>query len=490
MKKILNYFKLMNDKKYFMIITFCLIVLLPIFLVGIYNRPSADDYDYAILTHKAIVDGGRFNIIGVVKAAVETDINFYNRWQGLYTSAFLLSLQPGIFHDKLYALTTTIILAIAFICIYFSIEILNKYYIKESKKFVFTSSIVLLTVLTMLLPSATEGLFWFNGAMNYMPWAFTNFLSLALLIEIFYSKNGSKKYYGLLVLVTLLSFFTSGGDHVTAFANILFMTIISIIIIVRKKKYYSLFPLISAIIGFIIMYIAPGTAARQAAFVSPTVKDTIINTYNYVKGMLGPWMSFQWLLTLIIVTPLSLKIANSIKNKVNIYVPIISFVCSLIVICGMYATPYYAMGGFGAPRLENVVWVTFIILSWINYTFILAFIKNKRIVKINLPKKNLEKYYTIAILICLGIIFYIPQNHKFSNSYICLHELENGTAKRFAQQMDNRIWLFNQNDIKEVQLPRLTPGSVLYFADLGTDPNAWPNTSIEEYYGKTIYIDE
>lgn len=490
MKKISNYIKNMTHKDFFMIIIFCLVLLLPILLVGIYNRPSADDYDYAILTHKAIQQGGNFNIIGVLKAAIQTDINFYNTWQGLYSSAFLLSLQPAIFGEKLYFLTTVIIFFIGFICVYESLKILNRHFIHEDNKFVLTFTVIILTILFLLLPSATEGLFWFNGAMNYMPWAFTNFLSLALLIEIFYSKNGSKKYYGLLVLVTLLSFFTSGGDHVTAFANILFMTIISIILIVRKKKYYSLFPLISAIIGFIIMYIAPGTAARQAAFVTPTVKDTIINTYNYVKGMLGPWMSFQWLLTLIIVTPLSLKIANSIENKVNIYVPIISIVCSLIVICGMYATPYYAMGGFGAPRLENVVWVTFIILSWINYTFILAFIKNKRIVKINLSKKNLEKYYTIAILICLGIIFYIPQNHKFSNSYICLHELENGTAKRFAQQMDNRIWLFNQNDIKEVKLPRLTPGSILYFADLGTDPNAWPNTSIEEYYGKTIYIDE
>ena len=398
MKKISNYIKNITHKDFLMIIIFCLVLLLPILLVGIYNRPSADDYDYAILTHKAIQQGGNFNIIGVLKAAIQTDINFYNTWQGLYSSAFLLSLQPAIFGEKLYLLTTVIIFFIGFICVYESLKILNRHFIHEDNKFILTFTVIILTILFLLLPSANQGLFWYNGAMNYMPWAFTNFLGICLLIELFYRNRSEKKYYVLLVIATLLSFLTSGGDHVTAFADILFMLIITAFLILKKKKYYSLFPLIAAIFGFIIMYIAPGTAARQVYFLRPTIKDTIISTYNFVKDIMGPWLSFQWLLTVLVISPIALRVARSIKEKINIYVPIISIACSLIVICGMFAVPYYAMSQFGAPRLTNVVWITFIILSWINYTFILSVICKYKILTLN--SKKLQKYFYLIIIIC------------------------------------------------------------------------------------------
>ena len=61
--------------------------LVPIICLAVYSRPCVDDYSYSISTHK-LVEEGKANPISLVKEAIIVDINFYNSWQGLYTSAF------------------------------------------------------------------------------------------------------------------------------------------------------------------------------------------------------------------------------------------------------------------------------------------------------------------------------------------------------------------------------------------------------------------
>ena len=63
-----------------------------------FSSPYLDDYAYSIETKK-IVQLSNWNIFDLIRAAFRTDITFYNTWQGLYSSAFILSLQPGIFSD-------------------------------------------------------------------------------------------------------------------------------------------------------------------------------------------------------------------------------------------------------------------------------------------------------------------------------------------------------------------------------------------------------
>ena len=72
-----------------------LISIIPLVCISIYSRPSYDDFSYATVLYNYI-KSGNWNIFGLIKMAIEVDIHFYNNWQGLYTSAFILSLEPGI----------------------------------------------------------------------------------------------------------------------------------------------------------------------------------------------------------------------------------------------------------------------------------------------------------------------------------------------------------------------------------------------------------
>ena len=68
-----------------------------------------DDYGYAYRTFRS---GRRHSFWNVIKEAFATSAEFYQKWQGLYASAVLLALEPGIFGDKYYALTGILLLAI------------------------------------------------------------------------------------------------------------------------------------------------------------------------------------------------------------------------------------------------------------------------------------------------------------------------------------------------------------------------------------------
>jgi len=360
--------KSVENKPLLVIVFFlCLLIILPLLIVGIYNRPSADDYGYAIQTHQAVQSGGGFSEI--IKAAWATNVSFYHSWQGLYSSAFLLALQPGIFGESFYSLTTPIIMLFAFLCIFISVSILNKHLLHYSRLFTTTASLFILAYISLWLPSPNQGLYWFNGAINYMPWVFTDLLCISLLVEI-YKTSKKTKLICLTVITIVLSFLTSGGNHVTSFANILLLFFSLIVVWVKRRRWYPLFPFISACIGFAIMYYAPGTAIRQAALSHQSVTKTIVYAAIQFFRILGSWFSVVFILSLVLLTPVAVRFSKENPSRDSRIFPWRPLLFSTITICGMLCVPYYAMGSFGDGRLTNVIWITFITLGWVNYFMI------------------------------------------------------------------------------------------------------------------------
>lgn len=466
------------------VILACLAILVPIFVIAQYDRPCADDYDYAILTHEAVKAGK--GLFGVLKAAWEMDVRFYNSWQGLYSSAFLLSLQPGIFGEKYYALSAAIVMIFAYVNLFFSCFILNKYYVKRSLWFVLASSLFLLTFLFEWLPDRTQGIFWYNGAMNYMPWAFSNLLVLCLFIPVCRTDRKMTRIL-LLICCTALSFLTSGGNHVTAFANILMLLFAIVYIAVKEKKWYPVLPFAAACIGFYIMYKAPGTAVRQQAFRNPAISETIKASFFEILSLAGEWFSVIWLLAMVFTTPVFIDIARREPAEKKVCFPILPILVFGAVLCGMLCVPYMAMGSFGAGRLLNVIWITFMFFSWTEYYLIIRWIVKRGIIK-KLPSFPGAKVIrpVLYLVLCLGMVV-LMQNDRNCTSMRALLEMENGIPQKYCREMDKRIALYNDESLDYVAVPGIRAyNTMLFFSDLGPDPEEWPNTSIGQYYHKTI----
>lgn len=316
------------------------LILAPLLLVSAYNRPCADDYDYAILTHEAIQNGG--GLLSVIKAAWTTNAYFYNSWQGLYTSAFLLALQPGIWGESYYAFSSIIILAFSFLLLWGAVHRILKRTLQAPIAYSAIWAAWILAVLFNFLPDATQGLYWYNGAMNYTPWAFADCLVVALIYETYFCKDVHK--VALVLFTSLLAFIISGANHVTAFENIFILGVVCIWMLFAKKRAYGIAPLGTAVLGFFIMYQAPGTAVRQAALEKETVWNTLVQSFIYTKNLVISWINLPWLIILLTLTPLLLQILDKTEQPMDrkrlLFVPVISFG----LLWAMNCVPYYAMG--------------------------------------------------------------------------------------------------------------------------------------------------
>lgn len=486
---IMEHEKLFMEKKRYCVICIitCMLILAPTLIIGIYDRPSADDFTYAVLTHDAVINGD--GLPGILSAAWRTNMNFYNSWQGLYSSAFILALQPAIFGEQMYVLTPFIVMLCGYIFTLLSVHLLNKMYLKMPFFYSITISAVLFTLLIIWLPSATEGLYWYNGAMNYMPWAFTNIFNICLLLYI-RNRPLSRKLMLALLFSTTLSFLTSGGNHVTAFSNILQLLFLSVYF-AGKKNYYPLLPLIAACIGFAIMYTAPGTAVRADALTQSSIMETIVAVIKELRLIISDWINIQWLLSLIAITPFSVEFARKNTGKFSWRLSLCVLFISVIIICGMFAVPYYAMSSFGAGRVTNVIWITFTVLSWINYTLLTGLLIQKNVINIEALCSPKAKPYMETLLICLGILFStVTINNVKSNPVRTAIELTTGTAASYCAEIDARFEIYHDPEITEAKVSPIVTGSILFFSDIGTDPGVWPNTSISRYYGKPIWLDQ
>lgn len=468
----------------YIVLSICILSFLSLFILGKYDRPSADDFTYGIKTH-AVVESGNYNLFDVLVAAAETDIEFYNSWQGLYSSAFILSLHPGIFGEKYYILTPIIIISFIAVVLYYVMSVIRKRFCGTKKHTIYWT-ILFTTVLIQGLPSGREGIYWFNGAMNYMPFVFLTMLNMALVIEYFYSED--KKAIVYIIISTILSFVISGGNHVTAFLNILLLLILSYIA-VSKRRYAVIISLIVAVVGFLIVYFAPGTAIRQNLLLKQSVVDTIIASGIEVFRKVGEWINLQWICFILLQTPFTLEIIRQKKVKRLKYHPLIILSVSFVVFAGILCVPYYAMGGFGEGRLTNVVWITFIMLSVINYTYLLVYINTK----IHFVEKiKVGRWKCLSIVFVLGICLLGNYGkYKVSNSVEAINELYyTKEAEKCAAELDARFFQIKNSDEEIVYLPAIQNRAPLIYGgyDITLNWSEWPNNSFNGYYGVRVAL--
>lgn len=482
-----------NDLYYGITIIVSLILLFPMLYIAKYCRASADDFGACLQTYPAFQSGAGF--FGVLKAAIEHTILEYNIWQGLYTSEFLFSLHPGVFGEKYYVLTPLIIFTIMFICLYISIRIINIYTIKRSKLHSIMNSTVLLLFFALWLPCPNEGIYWFSGGINYIPWVFCSLLESCLIFHAYFQ---NKKIC--VFIASILAFVISGSHLVTAFENILLLIVISIILF-KRKSLTSLFPLLIGLLGFYLNLSAPGTLIRSGYFQRQTLKDTIFMVIMRFYKDLGSWINVQWVLLMIIATPVMINIALKSKKIIKGADVALSILVCSIIYCGMLSVPFYSRGDFGSGRLNNVLWISFIIFSLWNYSLLWIWLIQSGCIQLKPISQNQDLKIRVGILICLVMLFALPNIEGYntrsgfvipvgySNSIKAITELLDGSARTYAAELDERTILYKDPNVSEVVVDALTvKPELLYFRDLGTDITQFPNTSISSYYGKKIYL--
>lgn len=480
-KRNINFKQMKTHKILKLIVIFVLVASwIPILFVSIYSRPSADDFLYSASTHK-VIQNNCLDFVGLLQAALHTDIYFYNNWQGLYTSAFVLSLQPGIYGESFYFVGCWLLILLSFVLFSYSVLTFSSF-IKLSKKNVLFLALFLYCYIVQSMPYPSEGFLWFNGAWNYTPFLFASLFDLALVFNACVTK---KTRYVLWACVVSLGI--SGGNHVTSFLNILLLLwSLQYAVFYKREHVIRIFlPLLTAILGFTVMYIAPGTSVRQEILSQnwkPDVQKTIASSIDKAIEYVEWWMSVDYLVVLLLFV-LFLSCVPIRKIKIKLPSPFIVIVPIAITFVGVLCVPYYALGGFGGMRVVNIHWWVFAVLSFGLVTYVILFLRNQKNWSSSLTTKMPANKTILLSLILLSSIMFSLNRKSFCRT--ASGEIRRGIAQSFAHSYDDRLLQMNNqrdNNSPLVFTP-LSPSGLLNVSDITKDTTDFRNKGWFRYYG-------
>lgn len=447
--------------------------VLPYLVISLYSRPCVDDFGYSSTLYQ-LVHTGRWNPVSLLAEALRVDIEFYNTWQGLYVSAFVLALQPGIFGEKFYCLGAVLLILLMAICLRYFVGVCFELCGISVNRTI--AAAIILMALLQGLPSTAEGLYWFNGAWNYMPYFFLSLANLALLLRYISPKGRTRQ----LVSAVLLGLLISGGNHVTSFLNILLLTFL--LLLCGRQHRLLVLPWLSAVAGFAVMYAAPGTAVRKNAVGGAGVISTLFHSLKQAEDWLAQWSDVHWFLFMGLAFGLALHIRPS-RNR-RLPNPLWVLAAGGTVFCGELCVPYYAMSSFGENRIKNIFWMSFLILSAVIVIYTVVWFNHKGRPDWLDCWMCSAGWQTMLVLLTAALVF-----HTGTNAKDILRELLDGTAQSYAAQYDARVADMQQLSEGEVLYThQLIQSTNLYYNDVGTDPDSGWNAEWRDYYGCSIAI--
>ena len=313
------------------------------------------------------------------------------------------------------------------------------------------------------MPAPVEGLYWFNGAMNYLPYFSLAVLNAGLTFGLCFAPQLTRKQRTLYCAAgVVIGFIISGGHQVA---------------------------------GLLINVTAPGTRVRTtgfagAGFVEAVLKSFVLAALEWVR-----WLDVP-LLCLLVLLALPLRYlaqSSSLSDRVFRH-PLAGAAVTFILMWAMIFLPSYTMGGIGAGRLLNVVWMTFILGLAVTEFLLFGWLERIRGVCLTPAIRQLGKagkrlpLVCAAMLVCMACIgshtVKEGQDNHFATTLEAAYELADGEAARFAKVLDEREAILTDTDQPDVVIRPLTEEErpwLLFYTDVAPGPDLW---GLTPYYSK------
>ncbi len=419
-----------------------LLSLLPFILLAPYTSPSADDFGYGAPVHYALLTGAGFS--GVIKALAENLKYTYMNWQGTFSSIIIFSLQPAVFNGRLYIITPFVMLAAIIVPIFFVLN--SACDMSRSGKLFIGSLIALLSV--QFLPSAAEGIFWWNGGAHYMIFWCLSILSAILQVKM------SKTKIITVAAQCALAFFVAGGNYLISLTFCLTSFVITAYRALSRdaKQAAAKNALITlfAAAGLIISMAAPGNTVRQATLEHLSPLTSVILAFRQAASDIINHTDITIIGAIIICTAVFLFSRN--RQRTTRPNPIIILIVSFGLFASLYVPPFYAMNDCNIPRIKNLFYLAYIFFIFGNSFYTADYISS-RLKNIKLKKRIKHTICAAgAVMFTASLIFQAP-NTNFS---LACNDLQGG-AQKYRAECYERERIYND---KSIPTPRFTYISV------------------------------
>lgn len=481
-----------------------LLAIVPLLYLARYSHVSADDLAYGKRVHTVLINSGLQGIAlvqAVLGAAWDTTVFFYNNWSGSYTGVFVQAMQPGVFNENLYWITTVCMLGAIYLGFLMTCKLVFTRLMGVHDWKVYLLAGIGACMATVTMPDTMQGLYWFNGAFGYtLMWGvgmFTVYLASGLVMR---ASKSRWRVVVRLVLTSICAFIVAGGGHVPAFMTILMLFVISVYSIIRKRNWLPLIPLLVCCAGFLVVMSAPGTNNRAKTLVyfngESSVTWTLMVSAQLTIAHFREWTKLSLLFMLLAATPVIWALYDDVDfdiNRINILWVLLTILATILLVGAELCVPLYAMHWEGEGRLTDMVYFTYVsgmFTSWILLCGVLKRRSEAGSGWLNrlegIAHKPLAQLVFPALLLVVVIAPVNWPGFLESNMRIALRELRYSTAQDFDAEMDAKVAELSDPNKPVVTIKPLQHWSRLLSYSDYADPQ-WV-ADVTEYYQKEQVI--
>lgn len=460
-------------------------VLLPMLVIAFFNIPCSDDFAYGVWPHQAWES--THSILNVLAAAWKKVCATWTGWQGSYSAIFLFALQPAVFSEKLYFLTTFIMLGSLSVGIVYFCDVLFRRCAGGSRIQVGIVCILLIAACTQLLPSPVQAFYWYNGSVYYTFFFGVSLLfygKLILFCKLYEEKGLSKRQLcSRVCALTLLSIILGGTNYVTALTTAILLASLLVLLLIEKKKTVIplLAPIVCFFIGFAVNVLAPGNAVRQQGLTRMSPMRAIFWSFVSAGQSIQNWTTLVLVAIIVFCVPVLYRIAAN--SKFSFRYPFVVPVISFCLFSAMYAPTRYAQGGYEPYRLLDIVFFAYVLLAFLNVFYLLG-----ALARLLERWETLLREYSLGFVACVAVFLFsacIFTQHIYTST-AALTALVNGEASEYHDTYEERYAMYCDEDLKDVVVPAFQAKPyVLFCDDVQPDSADFRNTAVAGFYGKT-----
>lgn len=467
--------------------------LIPLFLIGCYNYPVADDYTFGAACRNVWMES--HSVIAVIMRAATRAWEYYLNWAGCMSSSFFMALQPGVFGESLYKITPFLMIGITSISVIYFMRAVFIKLLKGNSYLIYSITVFMLFVMIQCMPEPAEGLFWYNGSLHY---TFMNGISLFLygtLISALLEKNLSRKHRDF-IISAILGFIAGMGNFMTALNVGIVLTLLILALIIGKKfkeQQFIIVPVVVSYLAFMINVAAPGNAVRAATSNGMNPVKAIFASFYYVLDYcLGDWSGWVVLIFVIVTATLFWNASKGVEF--NFPYPLFVAVLNYCILAAMITPPLYGSGNIEAGRIKSLIFIMYILLLTLTVCYVTGWAQ-KRLEGMGIATAKASKEVALspnskaAVAACIAFLFVgsvlcIIPNPEYYTFSMAAVDLLNGNAKAYAEAMQERIEIYNNSAGMDVEVePLSVRPKLLCTSDISEDSEDWINLGVCRFYG-------
>lgn len=463
-----------------------LLLLIPLFRMAMYSVPWYDDYNYGRFAKTAMAEAPTFG--NALKGTWECIRISWYAWQGTYGSILFMVLMPGIWGEEYYFIGPVFLILLLTVSVCIFTGTLLREYLKADWAHTVGISAGSAIVAVLLLHTAQEGFYWYNGGVHYV-----GMHSFALLLAALTARIIRKERRLACVLWMLLgmplAFLVAGGNYITALQGLLvLLSMAALGIRQRRRGSFYLLPVLAVYCGgFYLNVTAPGNDKRAESYVGWGLSPVKAVLHSFVEGYRHAWEFTGWMTVLLLALMLPLIVHMVSRTSFRFRLPGVVSLWSVCLYAAGFTPSLYSLGHAGLGRTLNAVKLTWQLLLILNLVYWCGWIY-RRLGKQGEARMCPWWWYPVLGILMSAVFLGEPNQAGSFTSYGAYYYVHTGEAYNFYQEYLERVRILNSEESCVVLAPYHWKPWLICMGDLSDDPEDESNRALADWYDKDEVI--